>query len=201
MVLHPHKNVSVRFPGRRDAQTVFRSTDRTLLLAVDDLATREPRVFKLDLVQWTDAGVGPRLHRGRQIVQRFQVQSDGLSEVHVRSDHYSDECYLEAMVFEVIPDEKESSPRSRVQVGGGVMPCSDDRFQVIPVAGQRHSAGKTYEVALSAVGNAAVVLFHVAPVPTAFVPFVELSVDNGRASPMLQPEPKVLAFRVVFDGR
>jgi hypothetical protein len=190
-VLQPGKHVSVRFPSVSESQPLSRSTERTLLLTVNDLAGRGPRVYKLDTVQSSDAGIGPRLRPGQQVVQRFQVHGNGLSEVHVRLEHFGGACQITARLFELTAPPQGA----RAQIGSHTLPCSNDGFQVVPVAGQHRSAGKTYELELSAAGASTPTLFHVAPAPPGFVPFIESAAGNGG-----QPEPKVLAFRVVVDG-
>jgi hypothetical protein len=157
-------------------------------VALDDLAGRGPRVYELAGVQWNETGLGPHLRRGDAVFQRFHVQSDGLAEVHVRLEHFSDRCFLDATVFVL-----EGNGGKRARVGGGVMPCSNEPFQVIPVDRQPHSAGRTYEIELkTAQHDAPVTLFHTSPVPSRFVPLRE----SGEPS----AEPKVLAFRVVVDA-
>jgi hypothetical protein len=185
-VLHPEKNVTVRFPSVSDSQALSRSTDRTLLLTVSDFSGSGPRVYKLDTVQPGDNGIGPYLRPGAQVVQRFQVHENGVSEIHVRLAHFGGACQITATLYELPRDG------ARVPIGSNTRPCSNDGFQIVPVAGQRQSAGKIYELELSAAGSATPRLFHVSPAPPGFVP---LTTGDG-----VQSEPRVLAFRVVVDG-
>jgi hypothetical protein len=186
-VLHPEKNVITRFPSVGESQTLSRSTDRMLLLAVRDIEGRGPRVYKLDTVQPVDSGIGPYLHPGQQVAQRFEVHENGLSAVHVRLEHHGGACVVTAKLFEV------ASPDRRAPIGSNSLPCSNDGFQIVPVARQSHSAGKTYELELTAAGASTPRLFHVAPAPPGFTPVIE----SGNGAPS---EPRVLAFRVVVDG-
>jgi hypothetical protein len=204
-VLHPGKNVTVRFPSISESQSqpLSRSIDRTLLVSVNDFAGRGPRVYKLDTVQLSDAGIGPYLRAGQQVVQRFEVHGDGLSEVHVRLEHFGGaaSCEVTARLFELTSPALQGA---RVPIGSNTLPCSDDGFQIVPVAGQQRSAGKTYELELSAADASTPRLFHVAPTPPGFVPLVESSAKAGKNGENredgAQPEARVLAFRVVMDG-
>jgi hypothetical protein len=193
-LLHPEKHLSVRFPSSSESQTLSRSTDHTLLLTVGRFSGRGPRVYELDSVQSNDAGAGPYLRSGQRIAQRFQVHGNGLSEVHVRLDHIGGACQISAKMFEVTP-----TGSARTQIGSNTLPCSGDGFQIIPVVGQRQSAGRIYELELSAAGDSTPRLFHAAPVPTGFMPLAESSVE-AEGGARSESEPRVLAFRVVVDG-
>lgn len=186
-VLHPEKNLSVRFPSVSESQALSNTSDRTLLLAAGEFGGRGPRVYRLDIAQTNDVGVGPYLRPGQHVSQRFRVHQNGLSEVHVRLEHFGRACEITATLYELA--------EARVRIGSNTLPCSDDGFQIIPVEGQRQSAGKTYELDLSAAGGSSPRLFHVGPVPPGFMPFVESSAGNDPSS-----EARVLAFRVVVDG-
>ena len=190
--LHPEKNTSVRFPSIDESKTLARSTDRAHLVTVANFAARGTRVYKLDTAQSIDAGIGPYLRPGQQVAQRFQVHGEGLSEIHVRLEHSGGACEITAKLFELSSNSTAPAQNARVPIGSNMLPCTNDGFQIIPVAAQRQSAGKTYELELSATGASTPRLFHVAPVPPGFMPLVESSPANGAPA-----EPKVLAFRVV----
>jgi hypothetical protein len=131
------------------------------------------------------------LRPGDRVAQRFEVHANGLSEVHVRLEHYGGPCEVTAKLFQL------ASPDARVPIGSNALPCSNDGFLIVPVAGQRQSAGRTYELELSAAGASTPRLFHVAPPPAGFTPFVESVGGNANSA---APDPRVLAFRVVVDG-
>jgi hypothetical protein len=161
-----------------------------LLLSAGSVDGGGPQVFTLDSVQPGDAGVGPYLRPGHRVVQRFQVHRNGLSAIHVRLEHPAGACHVVTRLFELT-----AGARERVAIGNDERPCSNDGFQIVPVARQRQSAGRTYELELGATGPSRPTLFHVAPVPPGFAPFVEAAA--GQAGTGTPAEARVLAFRVV----